>query len=54
MLSVMKRFSFYITMGLLGISSLQSCTKDFLDKKPISDALPEGITAEPLLGRRLW
>jgi hypothetical protein len=45
----MKRFSFYIILGLLGVSSLQSCTKDFLEKKPLSDALPEGITAEPLL-----
>lgn len=45
----MKRFSFYITAGLIGMASLSSCTKDFLDKEPISDALPNEITAEPLL-----
>lgn len=45
----MKRFSFYIAAGLVGIASFSSCTKDFLQKEPISDAKPDGITAEPLL-----
>lgn len=45
----MKRFSLYIAAGLVGMASFSSCTKDFLDKKPISDAIPSGITAEPLL-----
>ncbi len=45
----MKRFSFYIAAGLVGIASFSSCTKDFLEKAPISDAKPDGITAEPLL-----
>lgn len=45
----MKRFSLYIAAGLVGMASFSSCTKDFLDKEPISDAIPSGITAEPLL-----
>lgn len=45
----MKRFSFYIAAGLVGIASFSSCTKDFLEKDPISDAKPDEITAEPLL-----
>jgi starch-binding outer membrane protein, SusD/RagB family len=45
----MKRFSIYIAAGLFGVASLQSCTKDFLEKEPISNALPSEITAEPLL-----
>ncbi|ATL49705.1 RagB/SusD family nutrient uptake outer membrane protein [Chitinophaga caeni] len=28
---------------------MSACTKDFLDKKPISEALPEDVTAQPLL-----
>lgn len=45
----MKLFSLYMAAGLVGMISLGSCTKDFLDKHPISDAEPHEITAEPLL-----
>lgn len=45
----MKRFTLYMAAGLMGIASFTSCTKDFLDKEPISDALPNQVTAEALL-----
>lgn len=45
----MKRFAFYISIGLLATACFPSCTKDFLDKEPISDATSDEITAEPLL-----
>jgi hypothetical protein len=45
----MKSFSFYIITGLAGMLVLQSCKKDFLEKQPISDAMTNEISAEPLL-----
>ncbi|PSL47956.1 SusD-like starch-binding protein associating with outer membrane [Chitinophaga niastensis] len=46
----MKQFTVYITTGLISMALFASCTKDFLDKKPVSDALPEKMkSAEALL-----
>jgi hypothetical protein len=45
----MKQLPLYIAAGLISTALLTGCTKDFLDKAPISDALPEQMTAEPLL-----
>ncbi|SEW53980.1 RagB/SusD family nutrient uptake outer membrane protein [Chitinophaga arvensicola] len=43
----MKQFTSYIATGILSVSLLSSCTKDLLDKKPISQS--ETATLEPLL-----
>ncbi|WP_436490455.1 RagB/SusD family nutrient uptake outer membrane protein [Chitinophaga sp. ARDCPP14] len=43
----MKQFTSYIATGFLSVSLLSSCTKDLLDKKPISQS--ETATAESLL-----
>ncbi len=46
----MKKTTIYITAGILAILSFQSCEKDFLQKDPISSALPGQMnTAEGLL-----
>lgn len=44
----MKRFHLYI-FAALAACSLASCTKDFLDREPISQALPHELNAESLL-----
>lgn len=45
---IMKKFTVYIASGVLSITMLASCTKDYLDKKPISQS--EKATIESLLG----
>lgn len=43
----MKQLTKYIASGVLSMATMASCTKDFLDKKPISSS--ETATAETLL-----
>ncbi len=45
----MQRLQFLYAVTFLAVVGFQSCSKDFLDKKPISESLPTDLNAESLL-----